>query len=138
MFLVEDDEAVTSIHMSFLFDRYGKKILRDEKEKVMTRRAEESAQHGGFKDEAKHAAEQRKKDEEALENLLAEFDPRGQKLISFDMFKVGIKKVSCRSPKTNFRIPNLDVLPSLSLSPDVTISHVMLWLVGWCAPLTDR
>ncbi len=71
--------------------RYGKQILKTEKEKVKTRRASESAQRAGFQN---HAENEAKKEKAAVEHLLHEFDPRGQKLISFEMFKVGIKKIS--------------------------------------------
>jgi len=83
--------AAEGLLQTQLRKKYGKQILRDEKEKVKTRRATESAAHKGFRN---HAENEMKKEKEALEHLVHEFDPRGQRLISLDMFKAGIKKIS--------------------------------------------
>jgi hypothetical protein len=89
--------AAEGLLQNQLRKKYGKQILRDEKEKVKTRRANDAATHKagspGSPGFGKISEEEAKKDREAMTHLVNEFDPRGQKLISFDMFKAGLLKM---------------------------------------------
>lgn len=121
--------AAEGLLQSQLRKQYGQQILREEREKVMTRRASEAAMHTGFKNIKTFTENMEKKENQAMQHLIHEFDPRGQKLISFEMFKAGVVKIS------DSKLYNTNAGVLLKLTDD-QMQYMFLELAGEDAVLT--